>query len=277
MINLQRYCIKPTDGQPSTSDPKTWTSYSLALACYQKHSERQLFEYRYRHNRNAPYQHLKCDLAGIGYVFNPEDPLSGVDLDNCIDENGKLKPWAVPIVEKLKLVSYGEVSPSRLGIKFWTKACLPEDIKHKVYITEGEDDAIEAYDSERYFTVTGLGKGDIAEGQAVIDWLVKEYMTPEPTPTPVRTPHPAPQANLKTADEVIQRLRQSRQSHKFDALMRGDTTGYGSSPKPTSPSAQSSRSGHKTQTRLMGSFVNPHFTVQSGTRNTAPTGRLTAR
>ena len=212
----------------STSDPKTWTAYSLALACYQKHSERQLFEYRYRHNRNAPYQHLKCYLAGIGYVFNPEDPLSGVDLDNCIDENGKLKPWAVPIVEKLKLVSYGEVSPSRLGIKFWTQARLPENVKHKVYITEGEDDAIEAYDSERYFTLTGLGKGDIAEGQAVIDWLIKEYMTPEPTPTPGRTPHPAPQANLKTADEVIQRLRQSRQSHKFDALMRGDTTGYGS-------------------------------------------------
>lgn len=212
----------------STSDPKTWTTYSLALACYQKHTAGQRFEYRYRPNRNAPYQHLKCDLAGIGYVFSPEDPLSGVDLDNCIDENGKLKLWAVPIVEKLKPVSYGEVSPNKYGIKFWTQADLPEITEHKVYLNEVNGEAIEAYDSKRYFTVTGRGKGDIAEGQAVIDWLVKEYMTPDPTPTQIGTPHSTPQANLKTANEVIQHLRQSRQSHKFDALMRGDTTGYGS-------------------------------------------------
>lgn len=232
------YHLKPGDDKPSkilyqtngwaasTSDPKTWTTYSLALACYQKHTAGQRFEYRYRDNPNTPYQHLTCDLAGIGYVFSPEDPLSGVDLDNCIDENGKLKPWAVPIVNKLKPVSYGEVSPNNHGIKFWTDAQMPEIAKHKVYLDEANGEAIEAYDSRRYFTVTGRGKGQIADGQAVIDWLVKEYMTPEPTP--VRTPQPTPQANFKTADEVIQRLRQSRQSHKFDALMRGDTTGYGS-------------------------------------------------
>ena len=218
-----------TDGwAASTSDPRTWTTYPLAWACYQKHTDRQLFEYRYRDNPNVPYQDLTCDLAGIGYVFNSKDPLTGVDLDNCIDTNRNIKPWARPIVEKLKPVSYGEVSPNDYGIKFWTHAHLPEIVKHKVYLDEANDEAIEVYDSKRYFTVTGRGKGQITEGQAVIDWLVKEYMTPDPTPKTIGTPRTTPQANLKTADEVIQRLRQSRQSHKFDALMRGDMTGYGS-------------------------------------------------
>ena len=212
----------------STSNPRTWTTYPLALACYQEHTARQSFEYRYRDNLKVPYQHLTCDLAGIGYVFSTEDPLSGVDLDNCIDANRNIKPWARPIVEKLKPVSYGEVSPNNHGIKWWTRAHLPEIAKHKVYLDEANGEAIEVYDSKRYFTVTGRGKGQIADGQAVIDWLVKEYMTPEPTPKAIRTPRTAPQANLKTADAVIQRIRQSRQCHKFDALMRGDITGYGS-------------------------------------------------
>ena len=37
-----------------------------------------------------------------------------------------------------------------------------------------------------------------------------------------------PQSNFKSAGEVIQQIRQSKQCHKFDTLMRGNTTGYGS-------------------------------------------------
>ena len=128
----------------SVSDPGTWTTYPLALICYQEHSTGKKFEYRYRPNRKAPYQHLNCDLAGIGYVFSPEDPFTGIDLDNCIDANGNIKPWARPIIDKLTQVAYNEVSPNNHGIKSWTQARLPEIAKHKVYINQTADEAIEA-------------------------------------------------------------------------------------------------------------------------------------
>ena len=164
---------------------------------------------------------------GIGFVFTAEDKYTGIDLDACIID-GKVQDWAKEIIGKFQSSAYMEVSPRKHGIKMWTRAKLPAEAKHKVYLLGNTGAAIEAYDSVRYFTVTGRGKYAIGDGQAVIDWLVMEYMTPEPTSKAGGTPRPAPQVNLKTADEVIQRLRQSRQCHKFDALMRGNTTGYGS-------------------------------------------------
>ena len=201
-----------------TNDPSTWTDYQTVC----QHAHR---------------------FDGIGFVFCAEDPLCGVDLDDCLDENRKIKPWAQPIVDRLKPVSYREISPSGGGIKYWTRAklILPKDAKHKIYIVDGPD-AIEAYDSVRYFTVTGHnGKGQIGDGQSVVDWLVSAYLTPETQPSPETSPATPkkrvaakPSQNsqthsyFKTADAVIDRIRQSRQCHKFDALMRGDQTGYGS-------------------------------------------------
>ena len=155
-----------------------------------------------------------------------------------------MKAWAEPIVEKLKPVAYGEVSPSGKGIKFWVRAKLPPEAKHKAYIVE-DADAIEAYNSGRYFTVTGKGKGTIEDGQQVIDWLVKQYLNGELqgnrglTTTdgvslrfPSHRPTQASTSNLEidylNASEVIKRIRESRQSAKFDALMQGNITGYGS-------------------------------------------------
>ena len=170
-------------------------------------------------------QHLSR-FTGIGCVFTEDDSLCGIDLDNCLDANGKVKAWAVPIVEALKQVSYGEVSPNQNGIKFWTRAELPPIAKHKVYIDQNTGEAIEAYDKGRYFTVTGKGKGEIKDGQAVIDRLVSEHLKPEPSrgrpqPTPAKIEN-------RTASEVIEKIRASKQLHKFEALMRGDTRGYGS-------------------------------------------------
>ena len=171
-----------------------------------------------------------CDhldnFSGIGFVFSGDDPYCGIDLDDCLDAQGELKDWAKPIVDRIKGVGYGERSPSGNGIKFWTRATLPTEAKHKAYIVK-DADAIEAYDRVRYFTVTGRGKGDIGDGQAVIDWLVQEYLSEPQRPTHTTERQPSATENLN-AGEVTARLRASPQSAKFNALMRGNTTGYGS-------------------------------------------------
>ena len=166
------------------------------------------------------------DFSGIGFVFSGDDPYCGIDLDHCLDAQGELKDWAKPIVDRIKGVGYGERSPSGHGIKFWTRATLPTEAKHKAYIVKGAD-AIEAYDQLRYFTVTGRGKGDIGDGQAVIDWLVQEHLSEPQRPTHTTDRQPAATENLN-AGEVTARIKASPQSAKFEALMRGNTTGYGS-------------------------------------------------
>ena len=171
-----------------------------------------------------------CDhldnFSGIGFVFSSDDPYCGIDLDHCLDAQGKLKDWAKPIVDRIKGVGYGERSPSGNGIKFWTRATLPTEAKHKAYIVKGAD-AIEAYDQLRYFTVTGRGKGDIGDGQAVIDWLVQEHLSEPQRPTHTTDRQPSATENLN-AGEVIERIRASKQSAEFNALMAGNTTGHGS-------------------------------------------------
>ena len=120
-------------------------------------------------------------------------------------------------------------APQGNGIKFWTRATLPPEAKHKVYIVKGAD-AIEAYDRGRYFTVTGRGKGDIGDGQAVIDWLCAEHLSEpqRPTHTTEQTPQlprSVPTSRNLKAEQVIERIRASPQSAKFNALMAGNTTG----------------------------------------------------
>ena len=76
-------------------------------------------------------------------------------------------------------------------------------------------------------TVTGKGKGVIRDGQSAVDWLVKQHLKP-PTQKSPSPPRAVPSSDLKSVDEVISHIRASKQCHKFNALMAGDTTGYGS-------------------------------------------------
>lgn len=136
----------------SSTDPTTWATFAEAQAA-------------------------RGGYSGVGFVFTPDDDFCGIDLDDCLDDDGELLPWAVPIVHAFS--SYTEISPGLHGLKIWTKAKLPEGVRHKVAIGEG---AVEVYDSGRYFTVTGRRwdgtPGEIAEGQEALDELVERYLRP---------------------------------------------------------------------------------------------------
>ena len=81
---------------------------------------------------------------GIGFVFSSGDPFAGVDLDDCRDpETGELEEWAAKIVEAFG--GYAEVSQSGTGVHIIVMGKAPNKKRGKV----------EAYSSERYFTMTG--------------------------------------------------------------------------------------------------------------------------
>src|ERR1019366_3103086 len=87
----------------STTDPSTWAPYPL--------SQHSLSSNKY---------------SGAGFVFSASDPFCGIDIDDCLTDEGSPKPWAVPILERFA-DSYAEISPSGKGVKIWTRAQLPSD------------------------------------------------------------------------------------------------------------------------------------------------------
>lgn len=86
------------------------------------------------------------EYDGIGFVFSPDDPYVGIDLDHCRNPGtGEIQEWAAAIIRQLN--GYAEVSPSGTGVHIIVRGSLPEGGRRK-----GQ---IEMYDRGRYFTVTG--------------------------------------------------------------------------------------------------------------------------
>ncbi len=71
---------------------------------------------------------------GIGYVFAPDDPYAGVDLDGCRNkETGEIADWARSIIDSF--ASYAEISPSGEGVHILIRASMPggKGCKRKPY------------------------------------------------------------------------------------------------------------------------------------------------
>ena len=112
-----------TGNTASTTDPTTWASFEAALAAFRSGQG-----------------------DGIGFVFSPDDPYTGIDLDHCYDPvTGTMADWAQDIIDRFD--SYTEWSPSGMGIHIIIKAQLPGKGRRK--------GSIEMYSEGRYFTVTG--------------------------------------------------------------------------------------------------------------------------
>jgi hypothetical protein len=152
-------------------------------------------------------------FAGIGFVFSPNDPYVGVDIDDCFATPGELKPWAVPIVERLE-GTYGEVSPSGNGLKFFCIGTNPFVTGKRVKCGDG---AIEIYSQGRFFAVTGQAWDDAAPypKQDVIDWLLDTYW-------PKREVKPAPIGFVAVEDS-----ERIRRAEKYLETMGPSVSGSG--------------------------------------------------
>lgn len=112
----------------STASPEKWFTYDEALKAF----------------INA-----KGMLAGIGLVMTGIEGVAGIDLDNCLDEQGCVAAWAKEVVSTLN--SYTEISPSGRGLRVFgvTIADGPDWSNHEV--------GIEVYvgSTPRFLTVSG--------------------------------------------------------------------------------------------------------------------------
>jgi hypothetical protein len=193
--------------EASSTDPSTWSSFRVALDAFSNPASK---------------------LDGIGLVFSEGDPYAGVDLDNCLDKNGVMLPWAREILARLP--GYAEVSPSGKGVKLFVRGAVPEGKgRKKQQLGQDRLGAIECYDRGRYFTVTGrLIHPDHAspvDAQAELSALHAEWF-PLPLAEEDR-PHQAPQTPTNLDDRaVFDKATRARNSHKFTQLWNGSLDGY---------------------------------------------------
>jgi len=211
-----------TLGKAKADDPRTWCFFDKSVSVLQTN--------RY--------------FDGIGYMFAPDDPFCGVDLDNCRNpQTGEIAEWAKPIIESL--ASYTEVSPSETGVKIFVKARKSGPRCRTVYET-GE---IEIYDRERYFALTGHrldGTPEtIEDRQEQLDQLYLALFPPKErkhkrgrtdgasTVERNGTGHgdagpdtPGDDATNLSDDEILEKARNAKNGAQFVALWGGSTDGY---------------------------------------------------
>lgn len=195
----------------STTDPSTWCTFETAVDAYRRRSQRTGSD----------------RLDGIGFVFSPDDPYVGVDLDYCLDDLGGSVEWAKPFLDRL--FTYGEVSPSGRGIKFVAMGKLPGDGHKRNGFGDGTG-AVEMYDQARFFTITGRHVAEFPEtvvdlAETIVE-IHAEVWPAKPAPAPA--PRPAPTAAALPDDDVlIERARRAKNGAAFSALFdRGDTSAH---------------------------------------------------
>lgn len=127
--NATKTPVKVTGGYASSTDSATWEPLQTALDAHRCD---------------------RVDTDGIGFVFDGDGLIAGIDLDDCRDpETGEIVGWATDIVERLD--SFAEVSPSGTGLHVYVYGFIPEGGNK----TDFETGEVEMYDNARYFTVTG--------------------------------------------------------------------------------------------------------------------------
>ncbi len=104
----------------SSTDLMTWSTFEEALEAYED-----------------------GEYAGLGFVFSSADPYTGIDLDNCVNEDGEIAVWALEIIRYFD--SYTELSCTAGGLHIIVRGEIPNRRKGDV----------EVYSSKRFFTVTG--------------------------------------------------------------------------------------------------------------------------
>ena len=182
--------LKRTNGlSASSTDPKTWTDFHTAYNAY-----------------------INGSFAGIGFVFEKNNKIIGLDLDGHFEDGQPLTEIAQEITEQ----TFVEISPSGTGAHAYFIGDLPDTHKHVYQDNEGQ---LELFNNAKFFTFTGeqVGQDELSSDQSYIDKLVDKYFykAPELKFETARTP------NVLPTDEVIKKMLKNE---KVKDLFEGNTS-----------------------------------------------------
>jgi putative DNA primase/helicase len=113
----------------------------------------------------------------IAYVFAADDPFVGIDLDNCINDQGEYNEVATYCLDLFKGKAYCETSQSGRGLHFIVRGKKPD---WSVCSRSG----VECYEHGRFWVMTGYalsGYEEPQECQAELEIFLGDYLRkPEP-------------------------------------------------------------------------------------------------
>lgn len=191
-----------------SNDPTTWMRLDFALQCMER-----------------------CGGDGIGFVTWKSDPYTIIDLDGCVNPDTKeIAAWAEAILDVFS-GTYAEYSPSAQGIRIVVRGKLPlrPDEYGRKKKLQGEHCEFEAYDGNKYYTMTGHllpGRPSaIADRQEELTaWFRREF--PEPVkgaPSGAATGQSSASVNgYLPADELIlAKAKAAKNGEKFRNLFEG--------------------------------------------------------
>lgn len=128
--------LRVSGGNASSNDPSSWVSWEVASS---------------------------SDVGvGVGFVLSADDSIMCVDIDHCLDQRGRLLPWAAERLAGMP-ATYVEVSPSGSGLHVWGVGSVVKGRRL---------DCVEIYADGRYITVTGKRfRGCGVEFAGLDDWV----------------------------------------------------------------------------------------------------------
>lgn len=164
----------------------------------------------------------KFDGLGIG-IFNK---ISAIDIDDCIDGNGKCSDMARDIMNIFK-DSYIEKSPSGKGIRIIFLVNNFSYCKNSYYINN-QKLGLEVYvagNTNKYVTITGhvINQGKIIQANDKLQVLLDRYMQRPKTNTGIANEE---SSSFLSDSSVIEKASASATGEKFKALWEGDTSAY---------------------------------------------------
>lgn len=210
-------CFKITDGKKmpvsvhsgkvvSVTDSENWADYGTALKYLEKH---------------------QSEVSSLGYVFAEGDGMVGIDLDDCLNEEGKpCNELVKELVERTN--TYVERSISGTGLHFYVygKLYSEKGIKLNTNLSP-HGFGVEVYDKARCFVVTGDSyrqKDDesVVADQPFIDYVVSLIPARNSQPPTFNSATINPE-DVEISDEIQAQLEERLNAiPKFKSLWDGE-------------------------------------------------------
>ena len=179
--------LQPNGNPAKVNDPVTWSAFEVVKAALLN-----------------PFRKPDA-FDGVGFVLAAEGNLVGIDLDDCVNADGSLTPFAQRLVASLR--TYWEYSPSGGGLRAFIKGSLPQKYGAGLNRTARSGERIEAYQRGHYLTLTGAHLPDtplkIESLQGALDALLTRELPASSTGGGSMNAHPffsTPQQSYRLGD-----------------------------------------------------------------------------
>lgn len=191
----------PNGSRAKSNDASTWSSYEVVCKAF-----------------------MLGSYDGIGVGISGD--IAGLDLDNCIDDDGNLSDMAQDIVSRMNC--YTEYSPSGKGLRLIFKAPGHQYDRTRYYI-KNDKKGLEAYiagATNRYLTITGnvYSTAPVEERSQEVAGVLEAYMIRPSTPERLR--QTSAQATSMTDLQLLDKINESAQGEQFRRLWAGDTSSH---------------------------------------------------